>query len=93
MGDATAGILVTEDLGTDPSLLGNDRVAVHQGLLAFARGLGTLHAQTTGRASKYHERRARLDPHGPGGDDGTLRMCVAESWQQVQDAVTQLSLP
>lgn len=67
-GDAAAGILITEDLGTDSSLLdlllGDDREAARQGLLAFARGLGTLHAQTVGRAPEYNAHRAKLGPAG-----------------------------
>jgi hypothetical protein len=96
-GDATAGLLVTEDLGTDPSLLdlllGDDKGAARQGLLAFARGLGTLHAQTAGRASAYAARRAQLGPADPDAEDAAVRFRVAESWQHVQDAVARLRLP
>jgi hypothetical protein len=96
-GDVTAGILVTEDLGTHPSLLdlllGDDREAARQGLLAFARGLGALHAQTAGRSSAYAERRARLGPADPDPEGLTAPGRVAESWRRVRDAVAQLSLP
>jgi hypothetical protein len=96
-GNATVGLLVTEDLGTAPSLLdlllGDDREAARQGLLAFARGLGTLHAQTAGWASAYAERRAQLGPTDPDAEDGAVRLHVAESWRHVQEAVAQLRLP
>src|SRR5919202_3662599 len=96
-GNATVGLLVTEDLGTAPSLLdlllGDDREAARQGLLAFARGLGTLHAQTAGHASAYAARRAQLGPADPDAEDAAVRLRVAESWQHVQEAVAQLRLP
>ena len=96
-GDATAGLLVIEDLGTAPSLLdlllGDDREAARQGLLAFARGLGTLHAQTAGHASAYAARRAQLGPADPDAEDAAVRLRVAESWQHVQEAVARLRLP
>ncbi len=96
-GDTTAGILVTEDLGPDPSLLnlllGSDMVAARQGLVAFAQGLGTLHAQTAGRASAYHACRAQLGPSDPSAEDAAVRFHIAESWQRVQDAVAHLHLP
>jgi hypothetical protein len=95
-GDA-AGILVTEDLGTHPSLLdlllGDDEEAARQGLLAFAGGLGALHAQTAGRASAYAERRARLGPPDLDPEGLTAPGCVAESWRLVREAVERLGLP
>jgi len=96
-GDATVGILVSADLGTGPSLLdlllGHDKVAAVQGLLAFARGLGTLHAQTVGGASAYDARRARLGPAEPDATDDVIRFDVADSWQHVRAAVAELGLP
>ena len=96
-GNATVGLLVTEDLGTAPSLLdlllGDDREAARQGLFAFARGLGTLHAQTAGWASAYAERRAQLGPTDPDAEDAAVRFRVAESWQHVHDAAARLRLP
>jgi hypothetical protein len=96
-GDAAAGLLVAEDLGTHPSLLdlllGDDGEAARQGLLAFARGLGTLHAQTAGRASDYAEHRARLAPADPDPEGLTAPGRVAESWSRVRDAVARLGLP
>jgi hypothetical protein len=84
-GGNAAGFLVTEDLGTHPSLLdlllGEDSEAARQGSLAFAQGLGRLHAQTAGRTKDH--RVALPIVHVP----------VAEHWQQVRDAVTQLELP
>ncbi|HKO23730.1 MAG TPA: hypothetical protein VJY65_03210, partial [Chloroflexota bacterium] len=92
-GDASAGLLVTEDLGTVPSLLdlllGDDTGTARQGLLAFARGLGTLHAQTAARVATYEERRAQLGPADPEAEDVAVRFRVAESWQHVHDAVAR----
>jgi hypothetical protein len=96
-GDAAAGVLVTEDLGPHPSLLdlllGDDREAAHQGLLAFARGLGTLHAQTVGRAAAHLELRAQLDPADSELEGLTASGRVAVSWRSVRGAVAQLGLP
>jgi hypothetical protein len=96
-GDATIGILITEDLGNDPSLLdlllGDDAVSARQGLLAFARGLGTLHAQTVGFAAAYAKRRAPLGPAEPELADAAARFDLTASWQQVQEAVARLRLP
>ncbi len=96
-GDAIAGLLVSDDLGAHPSLLdlllGDDAVAARQGLLAFARGLGTLHVQTVGRAPEYDALRARLGPADPDAEDASVRLRLAESWQRVQQAVAQLQLP
>src|SRR5262249_10897441 len=84
-GGCKTGFLVAEDLEAHPSLLalllGEDTQAARQGTLAFARGLGRLHAQTVNRPEGL---RAAL-PVG--------HMPVAEHWQQVQDAVAQLELP
>jgi hypothetical protein len=96
-GDATTGVLVTEDLGPHPSLLdlllGRDRESARHGLLAFARALGTLHAQTAGRAAAYAARRARLGPADPDPEGLTAPGRVAESWRRVREAVAQLGLP
>lgn len=95
--DATAEMLITEDLGADPSLLelllGHDPLAARRGLFAFARGLGTLHAQTVGQAAAYAEQRAALGPADLDGAGAAVRMHVMEQWQQVQDAVARLELP
>jgi hypothetical protein len=82
-GGAAAGFLVTEDLGPHPSLLdvllGRDRAAAEGGLLAFARGLGTLHAQTAG-----------LDPAAAtAADADDLTAC----WRRVRAAAAALGLP
>lgn len=84
-GGGAAGFLVTEDLGDHPSLLdlllGRDLEAAGQGTLAFARGLGTLHAQTAGL------------PEGRRAGLAVGRVPVAEHWQQVREAVARLGLP
>ena len=85
VGGGAAGFLVTEDFGLHPSLLdlllGEDAEAAVQGVLAFARGLGRLHAQTAGR----HE--------GSGAALPIVHLPIVEHWRQVQDAVAQLDLP
>jgi Ser/Thr protein kinase RdoA (MazF antagonist) len=84
-GGGAAGFLVTEDLGTHPSLLdlllGEDAEAARRGILAFAHGLGRLHAQTAG----WTESLPAALP--------VVRVPVAEHWQQTRDAVAQLGLP
>jgi hypothetical protein len=56
-GDREAGIIVTEDLGEGGCLAdrmqGQDRAALEAGLLAYARGLGRLHAATIGREAEF----------------------------------------
>ena len=84
-GGGAAGFLVTEYLGTHPSLLdlllGEDTEAAKEGTIAFAQGLGRMHAQTAGQAK---DRKATLPiAHVP----------VAKHWRQVRDTVTQLKLP
>ena len=84
-GSDAAGFLITEDLGSHPSLLdllfGEDPEAARQGSLTFARGLGRLHAQTAQRLES-------LPPALP-----VVHVPVAEHWQHVQDAVAQQQLP
>lgn len=84
-GGAEEGFLVTEDLGTDPSLLdlllGKEREAARQGLLGFARSLGRLHAQTARR------------PDNPGITLPVVHVPVTECWEQVRNAVAHLELP
>jgi len=84
-GGSSAGFLVTEDLGDHPSLLdlllGKDLETAMQGFIAFARGLGKLHAQTAGQSEGVRDALP------------VVRVPVAEHWQQVLDAVEQLDLP
>jgi hypothetical protein len=52
--DASAQLLLLEDLGDHSlatTLLGQDRAAAHTALVAYATGLGRLHARTAGRES------------------------------------------
>jgi hypothetical protein len=82
-GGAAAGVLVTEDLGRHPSLLdlllGRDRAAAEHGLLAFAAGLGTLHARTVGLDSAV----------ATSAEADDLSAC----WRRVRGAVAALGLP
>jgi len=85
-GSAEAGFLVTEDLGPWPSLLdvllGKNAEAARQGIVAFARSLGMLHAQTAGDRSEEHQTALPV-----------MGVPVAEHWRQVRDAVAHLGLP
>jgi len=95
--DAATGILISEDLGPCPSLLdlllGDDPLAARHGLLAFAHSIGTLHAQTAGRAATYAGYRARLRSTVADAEDSSVRVRVLQHWSQVQDAVLRLDLP
>jgi hypothetical protein len=83
-GGAEAGFIATEDIGDYPSLLdillGNEPDAATDGAIAFARGLGALHAQTIecGNAA------ANL-PHQPPP--------IGDYWRQVREASAHLGLP
>ncbi len=98
VGDAAAGVLVSEDLGSHPSLLdvllGSDGAAAREGLIAFARALGRLHADTAGRAVDYQARRVALGPTAAvASADPEAGASVVHSWQGVRAAVDQLGLP
>ncbi|MDQ2688000.1 MAG: aminoglycoside phosphotransferase family protein, partial [Armatimonadota bacterium] len=86
-GGADAGFLVSEDLGPGPSLLdlllGQNPETAILGTLAFARGLGALHAQTA-RIAFSGEAQTGL-PRIP--------VLIAAHWRQVQEAVAALGLP
>lgn len=85
-GGGAAGFVVTEDLGTHPSLLdlflGNDGEAARRGFVAFAEGLGRLHAQTAGG-------NAAGRPIGL----PIVTEPVEEHWRQVRRAVAELGQP
>ena len=84
-GGGAAGFVATEDLGNHPSLLdlllGKDSETAKQGMIAFARGLGMLHAQTVGQPESMPDALP------------VVRVPVMEHWQQVQNAVASLALP
>ena len=65
-GDASAGILVLEDVAHAGSLVdvltGDDPAAAETALLALAERLGRLHADTAPRLDDYARLRAALDP-------------------------------
>jgi hypothetical protein len=81
-GGMTKGYLVSEDLGTGPSLLdillGRNQPLATQGVLGFAHSLGTLHANTARRQSEI--------------DLSTFAVPVHHHWQQVQDTLVNLGL-
>lgn len=85
-GGVNQGYVVSEDLGSGPSmldlLLGNDLKAAEAGVLGFAHSLGRLHVATLAGAGNSHK--AEL-PHE--------RVWVEESWEQVQKAESVLGLP
>lgn len=80
-----AGFLITEDLGAGPSLLdlllGRDAEAARSGLIAFARHLGTLHAETA--------RRPEILPAAL----PVVRVPVAVYWEAARHAAALLGLP
>ena len=79
------GFLVTEDLGSGPSLLdlllGRDAEAAGRGMIAFAHGLGTFHAQTARRPENLQ---AALP---------VSSIPLAEHWESAQNAAAFLGLP
>lgn len=91
-----AGFLVTQDLGTGPSvldlLLGNDPAAA-AACLAFAGALGEMHAQTRGLEATFAEFLERSGSQDLAVDlDGSIT-AVSENWQHVRQAVAVLHLP
>ena len=85
--DATAGILLMEDLGTDASLadslLTGERERAEADLIAYARALGSMHAWTVGPAG----------PPGPAaGEPGWLRV-IANGKEPFLAAASRLELP
>jgi Ser/Thr protein kinase RdoA (MazF antagonist) len=80
--DASAGVLVMEDLGPGSSLadalLGTDRDRAQADLVSYARAVGTMHAWSAGRDDEYAEIRAR---HA-----GTAELSMGPHWL---DAITR----
>lgn len=76
--DIDAGLYVTEDLGTGPSLgdllAGTTQPEAAKGLLAFAVVLGRMHAATAGLEGEYYRRRRLLGP----ADPIRYRTCLGE---------------
>ena len=70
--DLEVGILVLEDLAPRISLAEilkkGDAGLAREGLLAFARTLGTLHSVSSGRKTSYYARRRALGPVDPEAD-------------------------
>lgn len=67
--DHEEGILILEDLGIGPALedllVGHDAWRAEQGLIAFARSLGQMHATSVGHAASYYHLRSRFGPIDP----------------------------
>lgn len=86
--DIDAGVLITEDLGTGASLAdsmaGDDPAVRGAGIIAYARGLGTLHAATAGRAAAYARHRRALGPTDP----AAARISINE--HSLDDAIDHL---
>ena len=84
--DASAGILLMEDLGPGSSLadslLAGDRGRAEADLIGYARALAAMHAWSVGRSDEYAELRAHL----AGSADGE----VAPDWM---DAITRSKEP
>jgi aminoglycoside phosphotransferase (APT) family kinase protein len=84
--DASAGILIMEDLGPGSSLadslLAGDRGRAEADLISYARAIAAMHAWSIGRSREYGQIRARL----AGSADGE----VAPDWM---DAITRSKEP
>jgi hypothetical protein len=84
--DASAGILIMEDLGPGSSLadslLAGDRGRAEADLISYARAIAAMHAWSMGRSREYGQIRARL----AGSADGE----VAPDWM---DAITRSKEP
>ena len=84
--DASAGILIMEDLGPGSSLadslLAGDRARAEADLISYARAIAAMHAWSIGRSREYGQIRARL----AGSADGE----VAPDWM---DAITRSKEP
>lgn len=94
-GDDAAGVVIMEDLGNglspDLLLVGEDPGAALDGLTAFARSLGRLHARTVGRASDFYQIRAALGPVDPAADRFTYGGApVIETWDALKECVRTL---
>jgi aminoglycoside phosphotransferase (APT) family kinase protein len=84
--DASAGILIMEDLGPGSSLadslLAGDRARAEADLISYARAIAAMHAWSIGRSREYGQIRARL----AGSADGE----VAPDWM---DAIARSKEP
>jgi hypothetical protein len=84
--DASAGILLMEDLGPGSSLadslLAGDRGRAEADLIGYARALAAMHAWSVGRSGEYAELRARLA--------GSADVEIAPDWM---DAITRSKGP
>lgn len=93
--DLAAGVVVTEDLGSGPSLgevlSGSDQAGATRAILSYSRGLGILHAYTAGNAATYGHRRRALGCVDPGAYRTTLneRSLHAASHRLVTTATIQ----
>jgi hypothetical protein len=78
--DASAGILIMEDLGPGSSLadslLADDRGRAEGDLIGYARAIAAMHAWSVGRSGEYAELRARL----AGSADVEADVEIAPDW-------------
>ena len=94
-GDDAAGIVVMEDLGPglspDLLLVGADPDAACAGLVAFARGLGRLHASTVGRSEEFYRIRSKLGPVDPMAHRVTYGGApIIDTWNELKGEVRAL---
>jgi hypothetical protein len=94
--DASAGILIMEDLGPGSSLadslLARDRDRARADLVSYARAVGSMHAWSAGRSREYAEIRAR---HGQSGSpmDPDWIAAIARGTAPFLAVSSQLGLP
>lgn len=95
--DASAGILLMEDLGPGSSLadslLQRDRARAQADLVSYARALGTLHAWSAGRFGQYAEIRARRSPSADSPTTPHWIDAIADGRARFLVVSTQLGLP
>ena len=92
--DLDARLLVLEDLSPRIPLRevleGTDAPATSQGLRAFSKTLGRLHATSSGRDAEYYALRSALGPV----DEMRARMPFTSAhWKEVSDLATSLGVP
>jgi hypothetical protein len=94
-GDRKLGLVVMEDYGSVQGLhdllLGEDADAAEQGLLAYARLLGGMHASTAGRQAGFDRIRQALGPNQR--TEFHTYAWLEQAWTEALDAVSVTPRP
>jgi aminoglycoside phosphotransferase (APT) family kinase protein len=95
--DATAQILIMEDLGPGSSLadslLATDRSQAEADLISYARALATMHAWSFGQSAGYAEIRARLGSSVDGDAGPDWMTGIARRKERFLAVAAELGLP